>query len=173
MTRWFPVTSFSRREANMEEMNHLCRDLAEGLRALQALQRRYDDEMWDIEEPSFEKLRHIHIHLSSTVGKLARIIEPMDHAYHRGESADTAETGQALRPVLADLVMHAAQVATLLDADLAGMLIDRYRQNSLRFAPSSAFAEIQIAAATTATKHTATDAPPSETTSSAGNLPGR
>ena len=81
----------------MEEMNHLCRDLAEGLRALQALQRRFDDEMWDIEEPVREA-RHIHIHLSSTVGKLARIIEPMDHAYHRGESADTREPGRRSAP---------------------------------------------------------------------------
>ena len=115
---------------------------AAGLRSLQALQRRYDDEMWDIDDPIFAKIRHIQLHLSITVGKLARALEPLDHREHRDEQIDLADLTDALGPVLADLVMHAAQLANAVGEGLPGALRARYQQNAKRFAPSSAFAGI-------------------------------
>ncbi len=126
----------------MATVHDLADEAATGLRALQDLQRRYDEEMWDISDPAFSKLRHIHIHLSNTVGKLARAIEPLDHHDHRSERFDIRSVDQAIAPLVADLLIHAAQIGSILDRDLPELLIDRYRQNALRFAPESDFANL-------------------------------
>lgn len=112
----------------------------DGLRALQQIQRLYDDDMWDIDHPAHSKVRHIHIHLSSTTGRLAALIEPADHdAFHRRDGAP-ADTG-AVAKLIADLVMHAAQLANAFGVDLDSALASRYRNNAQRFAPESAFAD--------------------------------
>lgn len=120
----------------------LAEETAAGLRALQDLQRCYDDEMWDISEPAFSKLRHIHIHLSSTIGKLARALEPLDHQDHRSESVDIQSLNNEVVPLVGDLLIHAAQISGALGQDLSATLIDRYRRNAQRFAPESEFAKL-------------------------------
>jgi NTP pyrophosphatase (non-canonical NTP hydrolase) len=98
--------------------------------------------MWDISDPAFSKLRHIHIHLSSTIGKIARALEPLDHHDHRSETLDTEALNEALAPVVADLIIHAAQISSALGQDLSATLMDRYRHNAQRFAPASEFTTI-------------------------------
>ncbi len=127
----------AQREHSVADLFH---DASAGLQSLQALQSRYDDEMWDIDDPIFAKIRHIQLHLSNTVGKLARALEPLDHCEHRDEQLDLTELTDALGPVLADLVMHATQLANAVGRDLPGALRSRYQQNATRFAPGSAFA---------------------------------
>jgi hypothetical protein len=111
-----------------------------GLRALQQIQRLYDDDMWDIDHPAHSKVRHIHVHLSHATGRLAALIEPADHdAFHQRDSAPPDTT--AVAKLIADLVMHAAQLANAYDVDLDSALASRYRNNARRFAPESAFAD--------------------------------
>jgi hypothetical protein len=126
----------------MGAVNDLSDKVAIGLRALQELQGLYDDEMWDISDPVFSKLRHIHIHLSSTIGKLARSIEPMDHQDHRSECPEIRSLNEAISPLVADLLIHAAQISSALEQDLPEVLMDRYRRNALRFAQESEFAKL-------------------------------
>lgn len=95
--------------------------------------------MWDISDPTFSKLRHIHIHLSSTIGKVARALEPLDHQDHRSEGLDIEALNEELAPVVADLLIHAAQISSALGQDLSATLMDRYRRNGQRFAPASEF----------------------------------
>lgn len=114
----------------------------DGLAALQSLQAKYDQAMWDVDEPAFSKLRHIHVHLSITTGKLARALEPLDHRAYHGEPVPVSELADELRPVLADLLMHAAQLANELHIELAEALRSRYRHNAARFAPESSFAAV-------------------------------
>jgi uncharacterized protein YbgA (DUF1722 family) len=82
----------------MAIVTDLAEKAAAGLRALQDLQRCYDDEMWDISDPAFSKLRHIHIHLSNTIGKFARALEPVDHQDHRSVIDRYRRNAQRLAP---------------------------------------------------------------------------
>jgi hypothetical protein len=125
--------------AGMASLSLPCRT---GLKALQEIQNRYDDDMWDIDHPAHAKVRHIHIHLSTTIGRLASLIEPADHdAFHGRDSTDSAADPGAVANLVADLLMHAAQLANCYDLELDSALARRYRNNAQRFAPTSAFAE--------------------------------
>jgi hypothetical protein len=126
----------------MAEENDLFGSATEGLCALQRLQVKYDQEMWDIDDPVFAKLRHIHLHLSVTIGKLARALEPADHRVHQEHDIGLADIRDEVAPVLADLLMHTAQIANALDCELPGALRARYRRNASRFAPESVFMSI-------------------------------
>jgi hypothetical protein len=98
--------------------------------------------MWDIDHPAHAKVRHIHIHLSTTVGRLASLIEPADHdACHGRESAGSDADPGAVANIVADLLMHAAQLANCYGLELDSALARRYRNNAQRFAPTSAFSE--------------------------------
>lgn len=134
------ATSSFRGVADTAEMNRLFAEVARGTSALTVLQRQYDSDMWEITEPQFADLRHIHMHLSITIGKIARLIEPRDHRMYRGDTPDVADMADELEPILADLLIHAGQIANLCDRDLGPMLRSRYTQNASRFAPNSIFA---------------------------------
>ena len=121
-------------EVALDEPNNLAEQIIAGLRALQEAQVQYDSEMWDISSPKLANIRHIHLHLSITVGKLAHLIEPQDHRFYRGESVEDYNR-EDLLPIVADLLLHAAQIANLEALDLGDILATRYRQNALRFAP--------------------------------------
>jgi hypothetical protein len=87
-------------------------------------------------------VQRIHIHLSNTVGRLASLIEPADHdAFHGRESTNSAADPSAVANLVADLLMHAAQLANCYDLELDSALARRYRNNAQRFAPTSTFAE--------------------------------
>ncbi len=113
-------------------------DCLEGLRALQDIQAAYDVQMWDIDEPTHAKVRHIHIHLSTTVGRLASLIEPADHDAFHGRQSEEVDAVAAGR-LIADLLIHAGQLANCYGVDLDAVLATRYRGNAARFAPDSSF----------------------------------
>lgn len=123
-------------------MNHLFEDTISGMRALGLLQRQYDDDMWEIGKPDFANLRHIHLHLSRTLGKIATLVEPRDHLSYKGEEPDVTELAEELSPILADLVMHAAQISNMVGGNLGQMVKDRYVKNAPRFAPESVFTRL-------------------------------
>jgi hypothetical protein len=135
------VSSTSSPAPETADMASLGLECGTGLKALQQIQHRYDDDMWDIDHPTHAKVRHVHIHLSTTVGRLASLIEPADHdACHGRESADNPADPGAVANLVADLLMHAAQLANCYDLELDSALARRYRNNAQRFAPTSAFA---------------------------------
>lgn len=136
-------TSSSRGVAGTAEMNRLFSDFSAGAEALSVLQRQYDEDMWEISDPPFTDFRHIQMHLAITVGKIARLIEPRDHRAYRGDIPDMAEVADELEPILADLLIHSAQIANLCDRDLGSILRNRYKQNAARFSPDSIFANAE------------------------------
>lgn len=111
-------------------------EILAGLRAAQSVQAEYDRAMWDIRYPELANLRHIQIHLAVTVGKVAKLLEPLDHCDHRGTPVEMPGHAE-LAPVVADLVMHAAQIANIVELDLGEAFAARYRGNATRFAPGS------------------------------------
>ncbi|WP_203760392.1 hypothetical protein [Paractinoplanes deccanensis] len=106
------------------------------------MQVQYDQDMWDINDPDFSKMNHIHLHLSKTVGKLAAMVEPMDHKNHHDGDVDVHALAAVIGPIVADLVLHAAQLANLTDQNVGAALRSRYRDNASRFAPASIFADL-------------------------------
>ncbi len=123
-------------EVVVVELDILASQVSSGLRALQSAQTRYDADMWDIGEPRLSNVRHIQIHLAITVGKLARLVEPRDHQAYHGEKVEDLPSGE-IAPILADLLIHAAQLANIQGLDLGDVLAERYRQNAARFAQDS------------------------------------
>lgn len=126
----------SRGEIGEDGLASISQTCLGGLRALQQLQQFYDSQLWDIEDPVHAKVRHVHIHISKTAGRLASLIEPADHdAYHGRELAkpNTEEVSK----IIADLLMHAAQLASAYGVGLDSALSARYRGNAQHFAPDS------------------------------------
>jgi anthranilate/para-aminobenzoate synthase component II len=126
----------SRGEIVEDELASLSQTCLGGLRALQQLQRYYDSQLWDIEDPVHAKVRHVHIHISKTAGHLASLIEPADHdAYHGRTSTET--NADEVSKIVADLLMHAAQLASAYGVELDSALSARYKGNAQHFAPGS------------------------------------
>lgn len=120
----------------MDEHDATATSIISGLQALQAAQTWYDADMWEITDPKFASLRHIHLHLTITIGKLARLLEPQDHCAYNGQDVEAFDPNE-IRPIVADLLIHAAQIANIESLDLGQALAERYRGNALRFAPQS------------------------------------
>jgi hypothetical protein len=138
MRRYVTMTAPSGGQSEIEALASLGPRCLDGLRVLQQIQQLYDNDMWDIDHPVHSKVRHVHIHLSATVGRIASLIEPADHdAFHgRDGTASDSRAGS----LVADLVMHAAQLANTYGLELDSALALRYRNNAHRFAPGSDFA---------------------------------
>jgi hypothetical protein len=96
---------------------------------------------WEAGNPPFAKLRHIHLHLARTLGKLATVCHPLDHVLNDGGEVDLTPDADVPH-IVADLIHHAAQIASLYNLDLGTCVIDRYRENALRFCPDSDFAKL-------------------------------
>jgi len=120
----------------VDEHNTLDTKVISGLRALQTAQAHYDADMWDISDPKFANLRHIQLHLAITVGKLAKLLEPQDHRAYNGQEVEELDKNE-VRPIVADLLIHAAEIANIQSFDLGEALAERYRRNAVRFAPQS------------------------------------
>lgn len=130
------MTSTSRGALDAAALELLALQVRTGLGAVQRVQVEYDKSMWDIDDPVFANLRHIQLHLSITVGKLAKLIEPRDHDTFHGRQVPEIASDD-IAPIIADLLMHATQVANILDRDLADDFLARYRTNAARFVPDS------------------------------------
>lgn len=138
------VSSRSRGSAGEAALASLSQSCLGGLRALQQIQELYDAEMWDIDEPTHAKVRQIHIHPSKTVGRLAALIELADHDDFHGRDGARSDN-RDVASLVADLLMHAAQLADAYDLELESALAARYRSNAQRLAPESPFADFASA----------------------------
>lgn len=111
--------------------------------AISEIQKRYDEVAWEIDKSEIDKLIHIHLHLSRTIGKLATICENIDHKRRVSDvSISDIEDKLTIRDISADLIHHSSQISNLFGYELGSVVLDRYRRNSLRFAPDSEFSEI-------------------------------
>jgi hypothetical protein len=128
----------------MEELHENLDSVAVGLRALMTIQENYDADMWAIQNPPFEKFRHISLHIMMLAGTLAQLCEGGEHMSRAEQdpmlpiSKKSIENAQ----IIADLLIHAAQLGNLLTEDLYSALITRYSGNARNFSPSSAFAKL-------------------------------
>lgn len=137
------MTSPSHGADDTAEVSVRAEELARALVLLTDLQLLYDQEMWEIQDPAFDKLRHVGIHLSVLTGKYANLLEPADHRSHRGDEIDVSDFREAAAPIVADLLIHAAQICNTVGIDLGAALRARYRRNAERFAPHSGFAHLE------------------------------
>ena len=105
------------------------------LEQLMKTQVSYDDFFFDLKGGSrFEKIRHINLHLTCTLGKLARFCEKAEHAIKNGEDPmSLPENLIVKKEVIADLLSHAAQLGTLLETDLETAFLERIAYNTERF----------------------------------------
>jgi len=78
---------------------------------LQQFQKEFDEEYFEINE-GFEKLRHILLHLVKSTGKMATYCEAKEH------DRPDSDPSQVQEEVLADLLIHALQIANYFDIDL-------------------------------------------------------
>ena len=117
-------------------------EMKQGLRALQLLQSEYDKVGWDISDPAFHKFRHIAIHLGALTGAISGLCERLDHADARKELIDMKDHAAVLRDIASNIMFHMAQLANLSNFDLYESMVDRYRTNAKRFAPTSQFATL-------------------------------
>ena len=95
------MTSTSRGALDAAALELLALQVRTGLGAVQRVQVEYDKSMWDIDDPVFANLRHIQLHLSITVGKLAKLIEPRDHDTFHGRQVPEIASDD-IAPIIAD-----------------------------------------------------------------------
>ena len=106
------------------------------LKQLDEIQIAYDKVFFDLKGSSvLEKIRHINLHLTCTLGKLARFCEKAEHAIKNGEDPmSLPENLIVKKEVIADLLSHAAQLGNLLETDLESAFLERIAHNTERFA---------------------------------------
>ncbi len=114
-----------------------------GLTALGQFQTKLDGETWQITDPMLAKVRHINLHLSKVNGSLAGIVEKWDHA--AADNTSSASDAEMLQPevlqdIIADLMMHAAQLSNVLGVSMYDAYTRRVNSNLKRFAPESKLA---------------------------------
>lgn len=82
----------------------------------QQIQAMFDETNWDIND-GFEKLRHIFLHLSQSMGMIAKYVDVKEHGKEPNSSP-------LLNEALPDLLLHTLQIANLYDIDIG----DKYRE---------------------------------------------
>lgn len=81
------------------------------LQEMQKFQKDFDEEYFEI-NTGFEKLRHVLLHLVKSTGKMATYCESIEHGKETNPS-------QVVDEVLADLLIHALQIANYYDVNLS------------------------------------------------------
>ena len=114
--------------------------IKKGLQALCEFQADLDDATWQIQSTLLAKFRHISLHLSVVNGSIAGLCEKWEHAILKNE--ETANNlmhldMELLGDVVADLIIHAAQLSNIMGGDLFSILSHRVARNVKRFAPDS------------------------------------
>ena len=89
---------------------------------IQEKQKQFDKDYWQINDPSFEKIRHITLHLVKITAKLANYCDKKEHG-------DQFPTEQIEKDVIPDLLKHSAQLANLMDVDLSEKYIKKLEEN--------------------------------------------
>lgn len=116
MLRWvLPVTIilFVPLQAENLEDAEITFDLNE----LQAFQEAFDEKYFEINH-DFEKLRHVLLHLVKTTGKMATYCEVKEHGKVDPNPSPLVDE------VVADLLIHALQIANHFQVDLG----EKYRE---------------------------------------------
>lgn len=105
--------------------NSVNANLGNDLQVLQELQTQFDEEFFEINH-GFSKTRHILLHLTKTVGKMASHCEAVEHG-RRGDPE------QLIDEVIPDLLIHAIQIANQFEVDLETLYHRRLESNRKRF----------------------------------------
>ena len=111
-----------------------------GLNALAQFQEKLDTVIWQIQKPEIAKLRHISLHIAILSGSLAEICEGWEHAVQKNEGEVhnlTHMRPEILQDIIADLLMHAAQLGNLMEISPYTALAQRIIRNMQRFAPDA------------------------------------
>ena len=109
---------------------------------IQDLQTAYDQDGWkEWNKNDFEKLRHIQLHLARTLGKFATVCHNLDHVSNEGKVVDFSSDKDASN-IVADLIHHASQIASIYGLEIGDCVINRYKENAARFCPESDFAKL-------------------------------
>lgn len=99
----------------------------------QRMQSDFDDQFFDLRgESCFDQVRHILLHLSCTVGKLARLCEKHEHLLLKDEGAQFDMAGvnkEVMMAVIPDLFIHSLQLAACMDVSLSDTYMDRLKEN--------------------------------------------
>ena len=129
---------------NMDDLEHLLVDVETGLVALQKLQDLYDADLWAIQSPPFAKFRHIVIHITILAGELSKLGEAWEHESHMHDVSelDISSQNNRIGPCIADLLIHASQLANIVSEEMYPVLVSRFQENAERFSPKSKFAHI-------------------------------
>jgi hypothetical protein len=134
---------------NMEDLESLLGDVRIGLAALQRVQDLYDSDLWTIQDPPFAKFRHIGIHISILAGELAKLSEQWEHESRTQaegtETIDVSAQSDNIARWIADLLIHAGQLANITGQDLYPTLVSRFEGNARRFQPHSKFSQLTSA----------------------------
>ena len=138
------VITICRGVQNMDDLEHLLTDVEKGLIALQKVQDLYDADLWAINSPPFAKYRHIVIHISVLVGELSKLSEALEHQATTKDITEISfQTNQdKITPWIADLLIHAGQLANIVNQGMYPILVSRLQENASKFSPDSKFAEI-------------------------------
>lgn len=95
----------------------------------QRMQSDFDDQYFDLRDEScFDQVRHILLHLSCTVGKLARLCEKYEHALLKDKAAQFDVAGlnkEVMMEVIPDLLIHSLQLARYMDLSLSDLYVGR------------------------------------------------
>lgn len=129
---------------NMDDLEYLLTDVEKGFAALQKVQDLYDSDLWAINSPPFAKYRHVVIHISVLAGELSKLSEALEHQTTTKDISDInlQPYHDKITPWIADLLLHAAQLANLANQAMYPLLVNRIKANALRFGPNSRFGQI-------------------------------
>ena len=130
----------------MDDLKHLLVDVEKGLAALQQLQHEYDAELWAINSPPFAKYRHIVIHLSILAGELSKLSEALEHQTTTRDMSelDIQSHVDKIAPWIADLLIHAGQLANISNQEMYPVFLNRIKANALKFRSNSRFTQIAV-----------------------------
>lgn len=112
-----------------------------GAAAIEELQAAYDEVGWEVQSLTLAKLNHVCLHVNIVSGRLATICERLDHGGRNHDDGNLDKEKELAKKIVADLVHHASQIAAVFDCPISDCIIDRYRNNALRFCPESVFAK--------------------------------
>lgn len=109
------------------------------------LQREYDAVGWQIDSPTWHKLRHMLYHLRDATHDLDRAVEAMEHQEANGETTTDQKASDIVKlnkSAVAGLLFSVLQLAEIGGISLDEALGDLWSKNASTFAPDSPFADL-------------------------------
>ena len=96
------------------------------LQKLQQHQINYDADFYEINEPAFDKIRHILLHLTKTNGKLASYCEAKEHKVNQETPLDF----QFSPEIISDLLVYELQLSNVFQIDLEESYLKHLENNA-------------------------------------------